>query len=331
MKREENKAVTVFLKLNGNSCNMHCKYCYSHVSAEDKTEKYRPASIDEAEEYLAQFRDYSHVFIVFHGGEPLLNGVEYTDKILGFIKKSFKNTVNVQFQTNASLINDKWLELFKKYRQFISVSVSLDPPCTKDMRIYPVGMNYEDIYRNILKCKAVVENVGVVSVIHRHNRASFTDFVDRLVRDGIKSLTINKYRLSEAPQNNDAYISEAEYTDTLIALMRYWLNNKLYRSISIQPVLALLSKSDCKLCIYMANENKCSCFKTFFNKDKHTDFCDHVGMGEAPKLDEKCRGCDIYAKCGGGCLLEYKDESYCEARHRLMEFTEGVKNGYKRY
>ena len=55
--------------------------------------------------------------------------------------------------------------------------------------------------------------------------------MERFIDSNIKNLTLNKYQSSTGEMNVDFCISEMEYVDTLIFITKYWIANKLHRTI----------------------------------------------------------------------------------------------------
>lgn len=295
---------------------MNCTYCYEHVVDHENHEL---LSADDVIKYLKQYRNYQHVFIVFHGGEPLLANKDLTKEVLDYIIANFKNKFSIQFQTNGLLLNNEWVDLLTKYKPHISVSVSLDPIGEKDLRISTQRNARNIIYKNLKDCALRIENTGVVSVIHKYNKFASIQFIQDLVELGVHSLTINKFRTDNI--NADCYISEQQYVDVLKVLFEYWVKNKLFNQINIQPLEALFSNKKNQYCIYLADKNKCTYFHTLYDKYTSTNLCDHIVNGKVPCVPLKCLMCDIYDKCGGGCLVETKDEKFCEARRNLFSLS----------
>lgn len=314
-------AVTLMIKMVGSTCNMKCEYCYEK---ENNASNNMFSSSSDVINYLQNFINYENVFIVFHGGEPLLSKLIEIKICLDFIKNNFKNTYNIQFQTNGTLLSDEWIDLFKKYKPNLSISVSIDPIGNKDLRIINnSNIDYRDIVlKNIKKYVGEIENFGIVSVAHKHNIDFFKDFIEMLVSIGVKNLTINKYYSNNL---NNNYISEKEYIDMIKYISVIWIRNRWYKLINIQPLNSLFSNKKNKICIYLPNVNKCYLFKTFYNSDNIKNFCDHI-MTEYPCIYEKCLSCQIYDFCGGGCLMEEKNETFCNARKNLYHFINEIKN-----
>ena len=106
-----------------NGCNLRCKYCYNAATEF----KHEVISMETVEKALTLFSSYDAVNVIYHGGEPLLAGREFYKDVLELQKRlnvfygvKFTN----QVQTNATLIDEKWLDFLKK--NHISVGISFD-------------------------------------------------------------------------------------------------------------------------------------------------------------------------------------------------------------
>lgn len=325
---EENKDfITLMIKMVGSNCNMQCIYCYEHVKKRQKVEIIKS---EEVIEYIKKFLDYNHIFFLFHGGEPLLADIGEVKKCLDFIKLNFKSEqYKIQFQTNGTLLSLEWMELLKQYEPNISLSISLDPLGKKDMR-YSVNFDYRKlVYDNLKKYGEIIPNTGIISVAHRNNIDFFEKFIEELLELNIRSLTINKY--IDTINNIDLKLSEQEFVDFLKRIAMIWISKGWYKQINIQPLNALFSKRENRLCIFLPDENKCSYFKTFYSLSNISEFCDHVYQNKKVSLPMKCKICDIYNLCGGGCLVEKKDSTFCNARRNLFQFIEEVKNENRKF
>ena len=113
-------------------CNLDCTYCYWF---RDPSVYQQPALMSEEVEdaFINRLQIYAHELqlrslnIVFHGGEPLLFGIQRTQR---FVEKTIsalgKHGVNIGFaiQTNAVLVTQEWAKFFSDYN--ISPSISID-------------------------------------------------------------------------------------------------------------------------------------------------------------------------------------------------------------
>ena len=107
-------------------CNLNCDYCYEYNMGDNSWRK-EPNHISEETLNLAVNRIYEHakdheledIHISLHGGEPLLVGYERFEKIISIIKNKLKDyNVEMGIQSNAVLINEKFLDLFLKQLKF---------------------------------------------------------------------------------------------------------------------------------------------------------------------------------------------------------------------
>jgi uncharacterized protein len=122
----------VFAKPVGSSCNLRCVYCYylgkkdlypdiSHFCMEDNV----------LEQYIIQHMEASTEPVVafsWHGGEPLMAGIEFYRKVLSFqrIHKPADKLIINGIQTNGTLIDEKWSSFFAE-NNFV-VGISIDGP-----------------------------------------------------------------------------------------------------------------------------------------------------------------------------------------------------------
>ena len=117
----------VVVKLN-RACNLACDYCY-YIN--DTTPNYGlRMPIGRLANFLDEYAAYCACqskkgFVVLHGGEPLLMGVEYIQKVLDH-PAVVSGQLKIQIQTNGTLLNDEWISLFLKHN--VRVGISLDGP-----------------------------------------------------------------------------------------------------------------------------------------------------------------------------------------------------------
>ena len=116
-------------------CNLDCSYCYEYHHA-DQTWRTQPRfmSLDVAERAGDRIAEHARdhgldtVHLSLHGGEPLLLGRGRLAALVEGLKARIGRSVavTVSVQTNATLVDEAWLELFQEHR--VLVNVSLDGP-----------------------------------------------------------------------------------------------------------------------------------------------------------------------------------------------------------
>src|ERR1700735_226275 len=110
--------MTVELRPLGVQCNLQCHYCYQHPQRDAGL----PARAYDMERMKAGLLAEGRPFNLF-GGEPLLVPKEDLEEIWKWGLEHFgRNKV----QTNATLIDDDHIRMFRDYR--VHVGVSIDGP-----------------------------------------------------------------------------------------------------------------------------------------------------------------------------------------------------------
>jgi uncharacterized protein len=140
---EEIPFITQLILKVASRCNLNCSYCFVYNKG-DSTWRKRPAimPVEIFEAALTRMRRHcaiagqSHVSISFHGGEPCLIGPASFDSWCLKARHILQGVATVEFciQTNGTLLNDKWADLFRKHK--VRVGVSMDGP-----------RQYNDVFR----------------------------------------------------------------------------------------------------------------------------------------------------------------------------------------
>ena len=306
---------------------MSCAYCFERF--DDQRNSCSKADLNETIAYLKRYIDYENVFLVFHGGEPLLSDKKYIDTVLNFVINNFKGNYKIQIQTNGTLLDDKWIQILEKYSHVLSLSISMDPARELDLRRMPSEDYRRKVWNNIQTVLSIFDNVGIVSVMHRYNKDHYIEFIYSLSDFGIKNLTISKYRNTTRDLTlDDISVSECEYSDQLIKILTHYIKDKLYKKIKIQPLNSLLSRNN-KLCIYLNKQDKCFEFSTF-SPGKIIEHCYHL-ENHLISLAEQCKCCEILNFCGGGCPCNPINEDFCIGRKKLYNFIGELKHADTRF
>jgi uncharacterized protein len=115
-------------------CNLNCKYCYMYQH-KDQSYKLRPRfmSEDTFDAMLNRVKEYcdrraSHrMQLNFHGGEPTLMGPDRLGHLVARAREVLGvRLAGINMQTNATLINDHWIDTLRQHQ--IHVGVSIDGP-----------------------------------------------------------------------------------------------------------------------------------------------------------------------------------------------------------
>ena len=123
-------AFNLMIKPAGSRCNLDCHYCYYLDKAGIYGGREPSMSLDMLEacvrEYVAA-NEVPEVTFNWHGGEPLVMGLDFYRKAVEFERKYaggkvIRNTI----QTNGTLLTQEWAEFFRD-NDFL-VGISIDGP-----------------------------------------------------------------------------------------------------------------------------------------------------------------------------------------------------------
>ena len=108
-------------------CNLDCSYCY--LPDRDDRQQMSMDTLRRLCERLAESDLLPETLsFVWHAGEPLVPGPAYYDRAFAVIDAQLGEGRGIRhcFQTNATLLSDAWIDLIRRRR--VSVGVSLDGP-----------------------------------------------------------------------------------------------------------------------------------------------------------------------------------------------------------
>jgi len=333
---EELDDFQIFVKPIGAKCNLHCSYCY-YLSKENlyASESYKTLPEDILEEYIIQHFEASSgtdVFFSWHGGEPLLAGIEFYRKAIELQNKHKPESFTVYngIQTNGILLNDKWCR-FLAGNDFY-VGISLDGPAEfhNAFRVYRDGRSSFDKalegyrllqqynIRNEILCVVSSVNVRKPLEIYRFFKSlgvRFLTFLPLVIRD-----------ISKPGQVSDISVPAEEFGQFLCKIFDEWVLEDIGR-IKIQIVEEAIRPAfgqEHSLCIFKKicgrvpvvelNGDFYSCdhfvdhehlvgnimkqsVSDLLNSDKQKNF----GMAKLITLPEYCRQCDVREMCNGEC------------------------------
>lgn len=174
------------------ACNMSCSYCY--VPRKLRTlPKMSRETADVAINKLLEYRDKHWkdltLFIVFHGGEPMLN----KELLYELVERWHKERIRFGLQTNGTLISEDDVRFFKEYE--VDVGISLDGPLPEYndvQRLYIDGRGtFKDVDRALNTFKSYGVPVGIITTITKHNVDSLRSMLKYLVSLGVRSALFN--------------------------------------------------------------------------------------------------------------------------------------------
>jgi uncharacterized protein len=106
-------------------CNLNCAYCY--VPGRDRDQRMAPSVTEGVARMIEELPPGAPIDVLWHCGEPLACGVEHFSRLLApFAALEKARRITHSVQTNGTLIDARWCDLFRAHR--FQVGVSLDGP-----------------------------------------------------------------------------------------------------------------------------------------------------------------------------------------------------------
>ena len=312
-------------------CNLSCLYCYtSELKEYVAKHRMQPEILKAVIDFFCC--DQDNVEFIWHGGEPLLAGLEFYRKVVELQyrwKQQGKKIANF-LQTNATLITPEWARFFSE-NDFI-IGVSLDGPkkLHDQVRCYSAGRgSYDDVMRGIdLLRRAGIFN-GIICGVSAVNYKFPEEIFNFFITEDIKKLKFARVKdIGYCNNISSLIISPAQYTDFMITVFDHWLelDGPEIEIRDIQSVINLILGGNKRECIYMG---QCDQFVTVYS-DGSIYGCDsfpktdvlHFGSVLADpavvrsnpclqgfrellmKRKKRCKTCDWYFICKGGCAKD---------------------------
>ena len=155
-------AFNMRLKPAGSLCNLDCAYCYYLDKADIYGGQEPRMSIETLEGIVKAYieaNEVPEVQFVWHGGEPLVLGLDFYRKAVEFQKKyaGGKRIFN-SVQTNGTLITREWAKFFRE-NNFL-VGLSLDGPEDIHNR-YRLDKGRRPTWRQVMEGLRILREEGV--------------------------------------------------------------------------------------------------------------------------------------------------------------------------
>lgn len=221
--------ITFILKPVSTVCNLACQYCYNHYlrSCDLRTldDKLMPISILRL--FFQQIRELENetISFIWHGGEPLLAGIEFFNEAADIQTDYLKDRVVYNsVQTNGTLINRRWAEFFEK-RSF-KIGISLDGPeeLHNKFRKFPNGSgSFSLIMRNREILRERKLDAGVISVVTKNSLNFAREILDFFTKMNLNRINFSACSERENGKLTDYSISPLEWADFLIEIFEYWM------------------------------------------------------------------------------------------------------------
>lgn len=272
-------AKTIVIKPTMN-CNLRCEYCYEFIRNGTSYHK----DVMNAEQLNNIVRRTSRLFPdskilwMFHGGEPLLQGVEFFSKFADCIRE-MNETYSVDFklalQTNATLLTDEYIKVLEKNENLLSeriISISIDGP--KEINdITRHSADGKSAYNTISAAIERVKNsklaFSTISVIAEHNVNRAKEIFSYMREIGSNLCKFVPCYNFDSQGNTELYgIKPMQFAKFMCEIFDLWMHNlpaSKDKRMVIEPIASIicnLSDSFVTWCEY--REEKCTNFTCIY-------------------------------------------------------------------
>ena len=224
MERRITDDFQVFIKPVGARCNLRCNYCYYLEKGVDVQSVMSDKTLENC--IIQHFSASSGETVLFtwHGGEPLLAGIDFYEKALSIQKKHLphgKNFIN-GIQTNGTLLTKAWCE-FLSTNGFV-VGISMDGPEAFHNAMRTAFNKTLEGYRLLRESGINAEILCVVNSCNvRHPLVVYQFF---------KTLGANYITFLPLVEKDDSTVSQAsvpalEFGRFLAAIFDEWVKNDI--------------------------------------------------------------------------------------------------------
>ncbi len=219
---------------SGDGCNMRCKYCYvpggdSPYVGLMKLETFQQ-SIRLALNYAKRSAPFN-LEILFHGGEPLLWGIENYTKALEYISKlgdGLKDSVKIRIklQTNGTLLDDNFASLFGKHNVYVGISLDGPKEIHDKLRVYPNNKgSYDDVIRAVRLLRKHQRHIGAIMVVTKYHLGKEQELYNFFKENGLGLQPSPLIMWGRAKIFSNLYITPQEYLKFMRNLLDIWIKD----------------------------------------------------------------------------------------------------------
>ena len=319
------------------ACNSNCIYCDVIARKRPKT-----ISIDRLEkvffyvnEYLEKYQN-EHFSIVWHGGEPLIVGVDFYKKVLELQEKYCKNTkrrIEYDIQTNLTLLTQDMIDIFRKMG-INRVGTSYEP--YKGIRGFGANRDSDAYNRLFFRGIELLNKNGIswgfIYVVTKNviNKPLeiFHLLTNFKVKGGFQLHPVYSYK------NEDKYnvgITAKEFADFLGCIFKEWWPHR-QRYPYVEPFFSYLNHYTTGGPVCCSDSGNCAYSHIYIGPEGEYSHCgrssdwdvfevgnvDSMSIIDAFEsdyrkelqkrndflLDNDCKGCKYFKICHGGCPLD---------------------------
>ncbi len=342
--------ISVMIKPASDACNLRCGYCFYHsLSSMRKDAFHGVMDIETAFDIIDKGLTYAQndrFYLSFQGGEPLLAGKKFFIAV-GEKLRGKKNVV-LAVQTNGTLIDDEWCKIFNEYHYLVGISLDgTEKTCRYRVKIDGTPA-FDDIMKGIELLQKNGVQFNVLTVLSKEAVNDIDDIYAFYKQNGFKYLQfIPCLKPLDGAADGTEYPTEEEYGIFLKKLFYLYFKDVIngeYTSIRQMDNFVRLARGEraeqcgmngvCSRQFVIEGDGTvypCDFYcldKYELGNIKDTDFFALARSEKAKKflqestvVMEKCKKCDFFRMCYGGCKRERGDIAKCNAYKEFFKYA----------
>ncbi len=349
----------------GSRCNLHCFYCYF-----DRKKENHQLELSMSRKTLKTVIDafcsnQEAVEFIWHGGEPLLAGIDFYKYAITFQSEWIKKGCRIynSIQTNGTLIDERWAKFFSK--NDFGVGVSLDGPIELHDQLRKTWQgkgSLQQVVRAIHLLKERGIRASVICCVSSINCGSPQKVFDFLVSLGCKKI---KFLQVQGRNNRGKLlpysVNPAEYASFLLGVFKRWieLDDVEIEIREIKSIVSAMLGGSYRECVFAG---ECHKYLTIY-PDGSIYGCDslpnikflyfgnivegleRVGSSsnfvqfrqKLTEIKQECSSCEWFNICQGGCLQDYWPDIFyyrtknffCESLKKVFKEIQEILKRYK--
>jgi uncharacterized protein len=203
-------------------CNLNCRYCY----VPDRRDKFimsQEVLSAAVAKTLASTLVRGKIEFLFHAGEPLTAGIDFYRRVVLLIGEHNKRDIEVTkaIQTNATLVDDAWCDLFRDHDFHIGVSIDGPKFLHDNQRQNWSGRgSFDAVMRGLHKLAEYEIPFGAICVLTRESLAHADELFDFFLNEGFASVGFNIEEIESANRSSSLFSSDAGETCAIEAEFR---------------------------------------------------------------------------------------------------------------
>ncbi|MGM9508046.1 radical SAM protein [Larkinella sp. GY13] len=316
-------------------CNLRCSYCHDWRSRGTVISFEILANI-VAKAFRA--KRYKVINFIWHGGEPLLLGIDFFRRALSLQQAFIQEGQYVlnSVQINGTLLTEEWCDFFRKNHFQVGVSVDGPEEIHNRNRSFASGKgSFQQVIKSIDLLKEYGIGHGVLLVLNENTkRLPAPEIFDFITRD----LKVDNFSFLPAVPDNligqnsgeratTDYLSLEDYEEFMIRIFDHWyaLDNPDIRVREIDGIVRSVMRGNPQVCTLAGN-----CLGGYYHIEPEGDVyhCDkYVGdpmynlgnilesdfdsLFKSPQMRalrrqerdnlQRLSACQHYGICNGGC------------------------------